>query len=302
MKRIIAVILAVVLVVSLAACGGNETADTGSKAEKYCFNCGKDIAKDVAFCEYCGTAQNSTNSDKEESSDEPDVFAESDIVEITKNDFSYTLHRKSNSQVDVKITKYHGKSSDVKIPEEIKGYAVTSIGSQVFMDCDFIKSITIHNSVTDIGYRAFFKCSSLTSITIPDSVTFIDGNAFGGCFSLTSITIPDSVTEMWGETFMGCVSLISVTLSDNITNLKSYTFANCTSLTTITIPNSVTSIDYYAFGKCTSLTSITIPDSIHHIDDNAFEYSGLKTVYFQSEETKNYFADMFDSSVELKVK
>lgn len=63
MKRIIAVVLAVVMIVSLSACGKEQTAENGSKAEKYCFNCGEGIAKDVAFCEHCGTAQNNTNKD-----------------------------------------------------------------------------------------------------------------------------------------------------------------------------------------------------------------------------------------------
>lgn len=50
MKRLFTLFMAVVLLMTLAACG-NE------KAEKYCWNCGEGIAKTVSFCPSCGVAQ-----------------------------------------------------------------------------------------------------------------------------------------------------------------------------------------------------------------------------------------------------
>lgn len=48
MKKLLALILAVVMIFSLAACGKEK------EAEKYCFNCGEGISEIVAFCPYCG--------------------------------------------------------------------------------------------------------------------------------------------------------------------------------------------------------------------------------------------------------
>lgn len=62
MKRIIAVILAMVMVCSLAACGEEQ------KAWEYCGSCGEGISKEAVFCEHCGVEINNTNSESEDSS------------------------------------------------------------------------------------------------------------------------------------------------------------------------------------------------------------------------------------------
>uniref|UniRef100_UPI0025F393B2 leucine-rich repeat domain-containing protein n=1 Tax=uncultured Ruminococcus sp. TaxID=165186 RepID=UPI0025F393B2 len=98
------------------------------------------------------------------------VTANADVF----GDFSYRLLDDGT----VEITRYYGSDTEVKVPAEIDGKAVSSI-----------------------NYTAFNHRSSLTSITIPDSVTSINNAAFSGCTSLTSITIPDSVTSIGYDAF-----------------------------------------------------------------------------------------------------
>lgn len=146
---------------------------------------------------------------------------------------------------------------DVELSNEI-----TEIGSNAFMYCENLKSVTIPNSVTSIGASAFQDCISLKSITIPDSVTFIYGGAFLNCSSLESITIPDSVTDIRGAAgsggFENCISLKHVEISKNLKKLTNSIFKNCSSLESITIPEVVTVIDVSAFEQCSSLTSMTL--------------------------------------------
>ena len=71
----------------------------------------------------------------------------------------------------VEITGYTGSDTEIVIPSEIEGKAVTSIGETAFYYCKGLTRVTIPDSVTSIGEAAFYYCKGLTSITIPDSVT-----------------------------------------------------------------------------------------------------------------------------------
>lgn len=165
---------------------------------------------------------------------------------------------------------YNGTLNDVVIPSYYKGYPVTNIGDNAFINRTSITNFTIPDSVTNIGGAAFYNCSGLTSITIPDGVTSIGGNAFQLCSNLTSITIPDGVTNIGHAAFYGCGSLTSITIPDGVTSISGSVFQFCNNLTSITIPDGVTSIGSSAFDGCSNLTSITIPVGMTSIDDYAF--------------------------------
>ena len=126
------------------------------------------------------------------------------------------------------LKKYLGKDDIIKIP-----YGVTSIGNEVFYNCESLTSVIIPNSVTSIGDKAFYNCRSLTSIVIPDSVTSIGEGAFAGCDSLTSIVIPDSITSIVKDAFYFCMSLTSIVIPDSITGIGDGAFWSCTSLTDV---------------------------------------------------------------------
>ncbi|MBE5737965.1 MAG: leucine-rich repeat domain-containing protein [Clostridiales bacterium] len=188
---------------------------------------------------------------------------------------------------------------DVVIPSEHNGLPVTGIATFAFVDCDYIQTITIPNSITSIGVYAFFNCRSLTSIMIGDNVSSIGEGAFHGCSSLTSIEIPDSVTSIGDNAFYGCNSLeynikdglkylgndnnkylyLRYTISTEIIIaiidsdckfIDGATFSDCSSLTSVTIPNNVTYIGNSAFSGCHSLTNIIIPNSLTYIGPAAF--------------------------------
>ncbi len=165
------------------------------------------------------------------------------------------------------------------IPKSINGCPVKNIGDYAFYDCTGLTSVTIPNSVTSIGYRAFAYSNFLKSITIPDSVTNIGDGAFSDCTELTSITIGNSVTSIGNSAFWGCERLTSITIPNSVTNIGEYAFNYCSGLTSVTIGNSVTSIGNYAFSGCVGLTSVTIPNSVTSIGDSAFGgCSGLTSV------------------------
>ena len=92
----------------------------------------------------------------------------------------------------IKITRYEGTATTVRIPDRINNSPVTVIGNHTFFMSN-VTSVTIPNTVTRIETEAFSACRSLTSITIPNSVTRIDAGAFINCNALTSVTFQGTI-------------------------------------------------------------------------------------------------------------
>lgn len=190
--------------------------------------------------------------------------------------------------------------TQIEIPSEIDGIAITNIGGSAFKGCSGLTSVTIPNGVTSIDDYAFFGCSGLTSITIPNSVTSIGDDAFNGCSSLTSINIPNSVTSIGNYVFMGCSSLTSINIPNSVMSIGNYAFKGCnslncnkynnalylgnetnpylvlvkaenTSITSCTVSEQTKYIGSSAFSGCGSLKTITIPNSVTFIGKYAFE-------------------------------
>ena len=196
----------------------------------------------------------------------------------------------------VVITGYTGNGSDVVIPSEINGKAITSIEDRAFYQCSNLESVVIPNSVTTIGEYAFSDCSSLKSIEIPNSVTTIGVWAFSGCSSLKSIEIPNGVTTIGSSAFSFCSSLTSVVIPNSVTTIGNDAFYNCSSLESIVIPNSVTTIEHYAFSGCSSLKSIVIPDGVTTIEHHAFSNCESLTIYCEAESQPIGWGDDWNNS------
>ena len=85
------------------------------------------------------------------------------FAEVTDDGFAYSVLDDGT----VAITGYRGEATELVIPGEIDGKAVTSIEGEAFMGCSGLTSIEIPKSVTSIEYYAFSCCSGLTSMEIP---------------------------------------------------------------------------------------------------------------------------------------
>lgn len=203
----------------------------------------------------------------------------------------------------IELTHYNENAVSVKIPAEIGGKPVTSIGSvfspsvvmlfRPFEDCPSLTSVTIPKSlktisslafsgcanltnvnipfgVETIGSGAFEYCSDLTSLNLPGSITHIGEQAFRECTSLTSMTIPDSVISAVSQsTFSGCTSLTSVSIGSSVPEILAYAFDGCTALTDVVL-SGATNIGYSAFKDLPALTSVRLSDGITEIGDGAF--------------------------------
>lgn len=136
---------------------------------------------------------------------------------LTYEDYKYIVN---SNGISVTITDYTGSATELTIPDEINGYAVTALGSAVFQDRDDLTNVVIPGSVKKIGEGAFFNCSGLKSVTIPENVIQIGNYAFKSCSGLTKVELPKSVVKIGIGAFSQCTSLISVAIPESVTTIE----------------------------------------------------------------------------------
>lgn len=187
----------------------------------------------------------------------------------------------------------------LKIPAQIDGVSITTIGASAFQNCYYLTHVSIPNSVTTIGANAFAGCSKLqgnekdnliylgnmenlylylrdttssdiTSANIENSCKFIGDSAFYSCKQLTNASIPNGVTSIGNYAFYNCSALQNIEIPDTVTTIERHAFEYCSNLTNIQLSNILTAIESNTFYGCSKLTSITIPKNVTSIGSYAF--------------------------------
>ena len=195
----------------------------------------------------------------------------------------------SNDGRSLIINGYTGKGGDVKIPEQIQGTPISSIGYAAF-EKKKLTGITFPNTVVKIGDQAF-KQNELKSLSLPDCLIDIGKNAFNKAFGkgakrdivipgkvkiigehafsqndLTGLTIGGSVERIARMAFMQN-ELTSVIIPDSVQYIEFAAFSG-NQLTSITIGKGITSLNGFGGNK---LSKVTIPETVTCIEKNAFE-------------------------------
>ena len=78
-----------------------------------------------------------------------------------------------------------------------------TLGQQVFVDCWYLKSVTLQEGILTIPAWLFERCSELRSITLPASVKYVDTAPFSRCSNMTSVTFLGDAPEICTDAFMG---------------------------------------------------------------------------------------------------
>ncbi|MDE6980225.1 MAG: leucine-rich repeat domain-containing protein, partial [Lachnospiraceae bacterium] len=209
---------------------------------------------------------------------------------LSNGDFQYQILDNGT----IEITGYTGGETEVRIPSDINGRTVTSIGEFAFSNCKSIISLYIPESVTRIETAAFRDCSGITDLLIPGSVKsvgngaflwceginnliisegveILERNAFEGCMGLRSLVIPESVTKIGKDTFY-CPGLREITVKQGNANydsrdncnaiIETYSNKLIVGCENTKIPESVTQIEGLAFSGCKGLTSLRISKNV----------------------------------------
>lgn len=244
MKKLLALLLALLTVFALAACGGEGDPATDGENDQY--------KKDDTV-----------------------------ITEVTYKNGD-TFHFTNVDSESVIITKFEStndEAHEVVIPTHLDEKVVVAIGEEAFAGCSNISKITFPTAADyiladpefvwatyelTIAPFAFRNCDALTTIAIPEYVTEIGESAFYGCISLNEVafSVDSKLAELSHSIFMDCVSLSAITVPPSVRTVGQAAFFGCTALKAVDFYEGTTMIAKQAFQNCTALESIQLPASL----------------------------------------
>lgn len=186
----------------------------------------------------------------------------------------------------VTLNAYTGSERDVVIPDEIKGYHITSISTDVFADNTTIRSVVIPEGVKYIGGRnysnsnkgAFENCTALESVSLPSTLVSIGGDVFKNTKILNDCTETIKYIDGWVIECTNASEIKSVKLKDGTVGIAYGAFRSDNSkLKSVTLPDGLRAVSDYAFSGC-PLESVTFPDNLTYIGRGAFGGCKLKSL------------------------
>ena len=193
---------------------------------------------------------------------------------------------------EIALTKFKGGVTDVIIPANINGVAVTKLADGIFRNNTKITSVTFDGTFENYDAKLFQGCTSLKSLVISglynkelyylfgDSIndipenfieisfasnsTYFDGTMFINEVANHVVTyvIPDRTTEIKDYQFKAYKYMTAVKIPDSVISIGQYSFVSCESLTNITIGSGLTFVSLYAFNGCSNLTKVNYTGTI----------------------------------------
>ncbi len=144
------------------------------------------------------------------------------------------------------------QESELEIPAEYDGIAVTSIDANAFAQQSALISVAVPDSVTKIGAFAFSECTALEKITLPSAITEIPESMCHGCTSLKKVEL-DGIAVIGKRAFYGCSTIRNVTIAQTVTSIGDEAFATCTDMRSVKFTNNVEDVGSGIFEGCTEL-------------------------------------------------
>ena len=168
-----------------------------------------------------------------------------------------------------------------------------SIGSQSFLNCTNLKNIIFEDSGSlglfgiNVGTVLYFNGASNVTISIitklfsgPGELTNSNTTTFLANLYKARI---EAYSSIGLNAFLQAKQLVSVTIPFSVTEIGQTAFAGCSGLKSVIFYSSqLRTIGAAAFYGTTNLTSIIIPPSVISIALGAFQYSGIRSVLFDS--------------------
>lgn len=171
------------------------------------------------------------NDDKENDSENNESEENPQDLETEK---TFSLHLNYNKDGYI-ITDYFGELENVVIPNTYKDLPIVEIDNEVFKYDEYLRNISIPNTVRKIGVEAFYYCENLESVSIEDNspLTKIRYRTFSNCYNLKTMDLGlnPALTTIEPRAFYECKSLSAFYLSKKVLYIGEHAFSFCENLT-----------------------------------------------------------------------
>lgn len=198
----------------------------------------------------------------------------------------------------VAVSGYTGSAEKVVIPENYKGFTVTTVKEESFVNNESIKSLVIPETITTIEQNAILDCANFDNVYISNVESWYNINFYGDFYTilyypedwestldevyvpqeyniyvnnnlLENLIVPATI-ETVSSAFSYCKSIKSITISEGVKTIGNNAFGHCSNLETVTISEGVETIGEFAFYSCKNLKVIDIPTTLTKSDNCSF--------------------------------
>lgn len=271
MKKLLAILLAALMVLSVAACSQKKIDGTDSELESL-----------------KGSRNETAKTEDTYNTYDTFQFEEIDTKTVRIVGYSTTLDKAHEVEIPAYFYPYGTEGDNINQKRRVVGIAkeafncTSSVSELIFptaedylaedasfdmslhtfvieeyalRDCVALKTLSLPAYVTEIGKGAFYGCTALQSVTFEEGsqLNKIGEYAFMGCTALPSIDIPATVEVIEKAAFYGCDALTSVIINEGTVAVGDQAFQNCVALAQIKLPATLEEIGLYAFNGSEAL-------------------------------------------------
>lgn len=220
MKKWIAMIMVLVMMLSLAACGGNESGKTNDTNKQEV----SAETENVVSQEQVSDTQNPSFTGKI-TEDVLRSYPETPVAE-----FTYAM---SSDYEGILIQSYNGTNDIVVIPATIDGQPVVDIAEYSFANSSTVRGVYIPDTVVEIG--ELFTNSACIEVVIAEGVQIIRTGCFVSCPALREVVLGNALVKLEVMAFSDCEKLEKINIAPTLVELtedeKNTLFFFCPNLT-----------------------------------------------------------------------
>ncbi len=176
MKKLIVWMLALMLLLSLTACGEKAPADNSGETQPGQSNTSNDAP----------AGQTLTVESLKAASETP------------AEEFEWT-----DEEGGVIITGYNGNGGVVVIPKKIDNMDVVAIGDSAFVNNKTITAVRLSDTVQEVERQAFLNCSGMKIFVSGTSVKYLGPDAFNNCVGLKTVELNEGLETIDYVCFVG---------------------------------------------------------------------------------------------------